>query len=523
MGNKPSKILLVEDNLDDVHLLRRTLAQAGAPQFNLVQVERLSEALNRLSEEDFDMVLLDLSLPDSQGLATFVRVYAQAPGVPIVVLSGFHDEALAVKAVHEGAQDYLIKGQVGGDLLVCAMRYAIEHKQAEEVLTMQARVLENMQEGVQMASEKDGIIFLTNPAFDAMFGYERGELIGKHVSILNSGPPEEAAQVASEIMEQLRTKGAWFGELRNQKKDGTLFPTSARVSALEMSGKRYWVTVQGDITERKQAEKALQESQESLLRAEKMAALGQLAAGIAHEMNTPLGASLTSLKLIQGLVEEYQKSIGDPEVGERDHQDIAAEMDRLASDTQQWMEKAASYIRSLKLHTRDLKRGEERAFSVLQVIEDAGLLLSHHLRLSQCTLNISCTSSEPTLHGDPGKLGQVLTNLVVNAIDAYKDAGKEGREINVEIAEDGEVLEIRVKDQGCGIPGENKEKIFDELYSTKPLGEGTGLGLSIARNIVSNLFGGTIRLESQVGQGSTFILRLPRYSFPSHSANARGV
>jgi len=104
----------------------------------------------------------------------------------------------------------------------------------------------------------------------------------------------------------------------------------------------------------------------------------------------------------------------------------------------------------------------------------------------------------------------VLTNLIVNATDAYKEASKEKGEIGIEVSEDGDILEIRVKDQGCGIAPENKEKIFDELYSTKPLGEGTGLGLSIARNIVSNLFGGTIRLESQVGQGSMFILRLPR-------------
>lgn len=268
--------------------------------------------------------------------------------------------------------------------------------------------------------------------------------------------------------------------------------------------------LQSSVEQLEQAYRDLQHSQESLLRAEKMAMLGRLAAGIAHEMNTPLGASLTSLKLLQELVEEYRASIGDREVSERDHQDIAAEMDRLVCTTQQWMEKAAAHIRSLKLHTRGLQQREIRSFSVAHVIADAALLLSHRLRLSQCTLSVSCPAPEPILQGDPSKLGQVLTNLVVNAIDAYKGTDRNDGEIRVEVTEDGDCLEIRVSDQGCGIPPEHLGKIFDELFSTKALGEGTGLGLSIARDIITNFFAGTISVESEPGRGSTFTLRLPR-------------
>ena len=268
--------------------------------------------------------------------------------------------------------------------------------------------------------------------------------------------------------------------------------------------------LQLSLTRLEQAYRDLEHSQENLLRAEKMAALGRLTAGIAHEMNTPLGASLTSIKLVQELVEEYKESIGDPEVGAHDHQEIAAEMDKLVRTTQQWMEKAASHIRSLKLHTRDLQRGEERAFSVLQIIEDTRLLLSHRFRLSQCVLSVSCHSPDPVLYGDPGKLGQVLTNLIVNAIDAYKDVERETKEICLEVREDEHMLDIRVSDQGCGIPRENMDKIFEEFFSTKQLGEGTGLGLPIAKNIVTNFFNGTISVESVPGQGSEFLLRFPR-------------
>ncbi|MBI3756980.1 MAG: GAF domain-containing protein [Deltaproteobacteria bacterium] len=259
-----------------------------------------------------------------------------------------------------------------------------------------------------------------------------------------------------------------------------------------------------------QAYRDLQRSQENLLRAEKMAALGRMTAGIAHEMNTPLGASLTSLKLLQDLVNEYQASIEDSSVNSDDHQGIAAEMDRLVRATQQWVEKAAAHIRSLRTHTRDLQRGEARPFSVIQVIDDTGLLLSHRLRLSQCSLIVSCTVTSPVLYGDPGKLGQVLTNLILNAIDAYQETKEARGEIFVQVSEVEDMLEIRVRDHGSGIPPERIEQIFEEFFSTKPLGEGTGLGLPIARNIITNFFGGTLSTTSTLGQGSEFLLRLPR-------------
>lgn len=268
--------------------------------------------------------------------------------------------------------------------------------------------------------------------------------------------------------------------------------------------------LQASLQRLEQAYRDLQRSQENLSRAEKMAALGRLAAGIAHEMNTPLGASLTSLKLLQDLVEEYQASIEDPAVETADHHDIAAEMDRLVRATQQWVEKAAAHIRSLKAHTRDLQPGEARPFSVMQVIEDTGVLLSHRLRLSQCSLQVSCVAANPVLYGDPGKLGQVLTNLIVNAIDAYHGTNEAGGEITVEVSEASGFLEIRVRDHGSGIPNDHLERIFEEFFSTKPLGEGTGLGLSLARNILTNFFGGSISVRSEFGHGSEFLLQLPR-------------
>ena len=130
MQEAKNNVLLIEDNPDDAFLIEEMLAK-GNGGFELTHADRLSTGIERLAADTFYAILLDLSLPDSRGFDTFARVHSQVPDIPIIVLSGLDDEALAVKAVSEGAQDYLVKGQVDGKLLVRAVRYAVERKRAE--------------------------------------------------------------------------------------------------------------------------------------------------------------------------------------------------------------------------------------------------------------------------------------------------------------------------------------------------------------------------------------------------------
>jgi PAS domain S-box-containing protein len=134
MAGKNIKVLLVEDNPGDVLLLQELLKEVTTVVVELMPVEQLYQAVNYLTNEIFDVILLDLSLPDSQGLQTFVIAHNQAKATPIIVLTGINDETLATRAMQQGAQDYLVKGQVTGDLLVRSMRYAIERQQADNAL-----------------------------------------------------------------------------------------------------------------------------------------------------------------------------------------------------------------------------------------------------------------------------------------------------------------------------------------------------------------------------------------------------
>ncbi|MBE9107353.1 response regulator [Nostoc cf. edaphicum LEGE 07299] len=133
-GKNIIKVLLVEDNPGDVLLLQELFKEVTTVVVELMPVERLYEAVNYLTNEIFDVILLDLSLPDSQGLQTFVIAHNQAKATPIIVLTGINDETLATSAMQQGAQDYLVKGQVTGDLLVRSMRYAIERQRADNAL-----------------------------------------------------------------------------------------------------------------------------------------------------------------------------------------------------------------------------------------------------------------------------------------------------------------------------------------------------------------------------------------------------
>jgi DNA-binding LacI/PurR family transcriptional regulator/signal transduction histidine kinase len=254
------------------------------------------------------------------------------------------------------------------------------------------------------------------------------------------------------------------------------------------------------------AYRAMQENQEKLLISEKMAALGRLSAGIAHEMNTPLAAVRTALDELGKLAHEYRASLDDARVTSADHGEIADDMSsaiRLAASA---AEKVAGFVQGIKFQTRDFSGMEKQRFNAIPVIQDTLLLLNHLLRESGCAISFEHPPMPVEIFGLPGRLGQVVTNLVTNAIDASRPKG--GGSIVLWLGPKESEVELSVADAGTGIAPEIMKRIFDPMFTTKPFGEGTGLGLSIVHDIVSSEFHGTIQVDSRVGEGTTFTLRL---------------
>ncbi|MBD2490556.1 response regulator [Aulosira sp. FACHB-615] len=204
MAGELIKVLLVEDNPGDVFLLQELLKEVKTAQVDLRPVEELSAALNLLAQDSFDVMLLDLSLPDSQGISTFLRATRQARTTPIIVLTGLDDETLALRAMQEGAQDYLIKGQVTGDLLVRSMRYAIERQRIEDALRQS-------EERFRVAL-KNSPIFVFNQdrelrytwVYNSISGWTNEDMLGKHDSELL---PDADAQNLTTIKQGVLTTG----------------------------------------------------------------------------------------------------------------------------------------------------------------------------------------------------------------------------------------------------------------------------------------------------------------------------
>lgn len=251
--NRKLKVLLVEENAGDTSLIREMLAHVRGTPLALVCADGLSAGLERLAAGGHDVVLLDLFQPDNRGHEALAQLHARAPHVPIIVLTDREDEAVAVKAVREGAEDCLVKGQMNGHLLVRAIRYAIERKPAEEAVQAAKEYAENL-----INSSLDMIISVDtnrrivefNRAAEQVFGYSKAEVLGQPIDLLYANP-SDGRQLHKNSMH-----GGFTGEATNKKKNGEIF--TSYVSATVMHDtKGNAVGVMGisrDITERKRVE-----------------------------------------------------------------------------------------------------------------------------------------------------------------------------------------------------------------------------------------------------------------------------
>ncbi len=271
MNETPVKILLIEDDIFQVTIVRSLLAKTSSFHYELTHEDRLGSGLKRLQSDDFDVILLDLVLPDSSGLATFTRVYHKAPEVPIVVLSGNDDETIAFKAVQQGAQDYLVKSQLKKGMLARALSYAIERQRMRAELARKKRQLEKSQAQFRASEERlrsvinyapvvlwaidpDGIFTFSEGRGLDVLGLQPGQVVGTSIFDLYADYPEiiDAAHraLAGEAITQVVEIEAIVFEDRYSPihdEDGTLLSV---------------IGVAIDITERKQAEKAVRESEE---------------------------------------------------------------------------------------------------------------------------------------------------------------------------------------------------------------------------------------------------------------------
>lgn len=272
MNSQPIHVLLIEDNPGDVRLLRELFAQTADRQFTLTDVGRLDAGIRCLSESLIDVILLDLSLPDSQGIETLTKMHAAAHGIPIVLMTGLEDDELGLHLIQAGAQDYLIKGQTSAPLLARALRYAVGRKRLEEKLREQTRflqsVLNSMADGVVMADE-NGAFRVWNPAAEHILGCSPVQrTVGKWSDDFTTFLPDKVTPYETQDIPLARAirgesvTGATLLLKRRSQGDDLWLDVSARPLRDEMGLIKGGVMVFRDISEARRIDEALRHSQE---------------------------------------------------------------------------------------------------------------------------------------------------------------------------------------------------------------------------------------------------------------------
>ena len=370
-------------------------------------------------------------------------------------------------------------------------------EEAAEALSMRARVLESMREGVSVTNE-DGVIVYTNPAEDAMFGYERGGLVGQHVTVQNNYPPAENDRRVGEVIAQLKAVGEWVGEWENRRKDGTPFVTRARITAIELGGRPHWVCVQEDVTEQKRAGEALREAKEAAEKASR--AKSDFLAVMSHELRTPLNA-------IAGYVDLLEMGVrGALSEGQR------ADLERIRLNQRRLLGLINDVLNYAKVDAGRVEY-DIRPTPVREAFEATEPVIQPLAAAKGIVLEVEACDAALVAAADPDKLQQVLVNLLSNAVKFTEPGGRVMAACDGHDGQDEGVLRIRVRDTGVGIPADRLDAIFDPFVQvdtrlTRTAG-GTGLGLAISRDLARGM-GGELTARSEIGVGSEFTLTLPR-------------
>ncbi|MDZ8183914.1 MAG: AAA family ATPase [Nostoc sp. ChiSLP02] len=407
----------------------------------------------------------------------------------------------------------------------------------------------------QLCLSKDGVAsmpYISSGCYQ-LYGIPAEEFLSEnsYQSLRGLEHPEDSAQVEKLIMESAQNLTTFQHEWRIITPTGQLkWIQAVSQPEAQEDGSLVWDGVLLDITERKQAEaivqqksqeleqalQNLQQAQLQIVQNEKMSALGNLVAGVAHEINNPVGfingniqPAYEGVQDLFNLLDCYQEKFPQPgeeieaEIENIDLEYLRSDLPKLISS----MKEGVHRIREISNSLRTFSRADSDykvPFNIHDGLDSTILILKHRLKANDSHPAIEIVKNYgnfPQIECFPGQLNQVFMNLLANAIDALEESniGRSFAEIQAnpniivittKLSDDSKQVNISIKDNGMGMTQEVKQKIFDHLYTTKMVGKGTGLGLAIARQIIVEKHGGTLEVNSALNQGAEFIITLPR-------------
>jgi PAS domain S-box-containing protein len=470
--------------------LKESLAEVGLGKIKLECADRLSRGLIQLSGLNFDVLLLDLNLPDSRGLDTLNTTVKRFPKLPIVVLSGLVDDAITIEAVRSGAQDYLVKGDISGPLVMRVVRYAIERKQVEAALrASEARyrtLVETSPNGFTLA-DLEGKLILCNQQAARLFGYANPEaMVGINVFKLVS--PGDRRLAVLNTQKTLNENRITYGEYTMERRDGSQFPGEISSAVLRDNAgtPTGFISITRDFTEHMKAV----EAEKQLVMLEK-----EFLSSVSHELRAPLLSLIENVNLLRT-----------GKVHVSNTQDEA--LNHASSDASRLLDMVDELLDFSLMEGKSLTLNWKKV-DFVKVIANALGSLRAQANAKRVALISAPNESSLVADMDPLRIRRVLVKLVDNAI---KSSQSDGKVLVTSRSMNGQII-INVIDEGSGISLEDSSRIFEKYFQVshspdEDTTHGTGLGLYISKQIVE-AHGGTLSVSSQLGSGSTYTLTIP--------------
>ncbi|MBF0479128.1 MAG: response regulator [Candidatus Omnitrophica bacterium] len=497
MSRNEIKVLVVEDNPADFRLVSEMLTESVSPFFTIFHANLVDEAIKILRKDKFDIILLDINLPDSRGLEGLEKITLQEQGIPIIVLTGLNDQDVGLQAIQRQASDYLIKGEINRNLLVRSILYSVERREGES----RYRSLIEMSPEAIFVNRENKIAFVNQAALQLLGASTMEQIAGK--SLFDLFCPDPQHQICEEIQRVLEGLSAPLIEAKILRCDGTTVNVEVVASPFFEKGVRSVQVLVRDITVRKQAGEVLKRDKEmlegmvkkrsqelmgiqvELERAKRLSDIGTLAATVAHELRNPLAAIGMAAALIK-----------------RKAKDTASIEKHLKAIDKKVME-SDQIINNLLFYSR-LRPPHNEEISIAEILQECIDLAKKQSNKAVVVDMKHDPIKKVLINADPLQMREVFSNLINNAFDAIPNMGGN---VEIEMIREQEFIKIFIRDNGEGISKENLDKIFDPFFTTKA--KGTGLGLTVCYRILS-MHGGSIGFTSEPGKGTTVVVNLPQ-------------